>query len=176
MGWQLEAKNLLRIFGFRRRSGFSFGSNSFPAAELAQTLGAARPWLQPLESIYITLDHGSFPKCVTMAISKSHTTESIRVSFDSYSDEKIQSLFDPLLSLGFNFNDDTNGFFGEWRDNEAGKLQIEKTIKIVEERLGFRNKGRFQALGPEHVSITMQAVGHFYLDGHSTYLLINHPR
>ena len=42
----------------------------FPARELANALAADRRWLEPMDFVIVTLDNGSYPKNITLAIIK----------------------------------------------------------------------------------------------------------
>ena len=87
----------------------------FPARELANALAAERRWLEPMDFVIVTLDNGSYPKNITLAIIRSYLSESVHLSFEGYPDDKVSSLFGPLFALGFNPSEHNVGYFAEWK-------------------------------------------------------------
>ena len=127
---------------------------------LASALISARARMLPMDFMIVDLNTGDFEKSATLGCIQSYFGQSLHVSLSGYGDSVLRGLFAQLLTLGMNPNSEEQGFyFGEWKSEPDGRMQVVGLLSLLEQELGIPTKGRVQVSGPEYLYDEIRADG-----------------
>jgi hypothetical protein len=147
----------------------------FPAKELAHALSFARGFMEPMDLIYVSVNHGDYPRDISLAFIRGYFSESIHISVDGFDDDLTKELFAPMFALGMNPSEDCHAYFAEWKRGVDGEQQIIEVVAAAEQVLGQRFTGSFSASGPKLLREVLLSTGNFYAEDEYRYSLVPVP-